>query len=228
MFPSCAAIAAYGGIALHDTRGDFSVAIPGGILHHHPAVRPRLRAGETHGIVVVHIGNAGVCTEPANVLQPLEGAALGQIDHAAAAESVGRPGYAAAVIAVRGRYEGDFANGGAQFGLRQGSKINRRQPETLGQYAGNAVAAAQYLEGVQIEAAAFILDVNGRHAERPCKGAERDQRRFAVVGQAAVKGQRSPGGFQTEGVCGMGLPRRFPVNHLDAVHVRLPPQALEF
>ena len=46
------------------------------------------------------------------------------------------------------------------------SKLLHRKLQTLGKLAGNSVAAAQNLEGIQPEAIAFVLNINILNTEK--------------------------------------------------------------
>ena len=62
-----------------------------------------------------------------------------------------------------------------------------RELQELGKLAGNSVAAAQNLEGIQAEAIAFILNINILNTEKLCQVFQTHQRRNGIFGKTAMK-----------------------------------------
>lgn len=180
----------HGQIALHDPQRDLLVARPGSVLHQRPAVLRSGIAGQRHGIVVIEFRNRRVGACPADVLEALGGAALGHVNDATLFQLGGRPGHAAAVVAVGGGDEGGTVDLRQHFGagqLREGQRIGI-EPEPFGDAAAEAVAAAEHFESVEAEAMAFVLDAQRRDAQFARQMRQVGQRRGGVLGKAAVEG----------------------------------------
>ena len=183
------AFAGHGAVALHDPGGDLLVAVPGGVLYD-DAVGSGLRlgGGHAHAVVVVHVldGDGGALL--GDVVVRLR-AALGHMDHRLLAQLMGRPGHAAAVIAVGGGEEGGLAEVPAQglAGQIVVGHLRHVAAHLLGDVPRHGKGAAQHLEGVQTETKALILYEQARQAQISGHTVQPGQRSDGVLGKAAVK-----------------------------------------
>ena len=190
----------HGQITLHDPQRDLLVARPRRVLHQRPAVLRGGLAGQFHRAVVIELGDRSVGARPADVLEAFGGAALGHVDDAALLQLRGRPGHAAAVVAVGGGDEGGAVDLRQHFGagqLREGQRIGL-EPEAFGDAAAKAVAAAEHFESVEAEAAAFVLDAQRGDPQFARQARQIGQRRGRVLGKAAVEGAHLLGLSQAE------------------------------
>ena len=160
-----------GGVALHDPPGDVLVPLPGGVLDHDPAVFFRPLVGQAHSVVIVQFGDGGVGSQGPDVLQPLQGRALGHVDHRLLPQAVGGPGHAPAVVAVGGGDEGDIPQlfPSLLAGHPVVGELADIHPQPPGQVAADGEAAPQHLEGVETEAVAFVLDIDPAQAQFLCQ-----------------------------------------------------------
>ena len=177
-------------VALHDPGGDQLVARPGGVLHYHAALGlRRLPCRKAHTVVVVHILDGDRRPFPGDVVEAHLRAAPGHVHHGPLAQLPRRPGHAPAVVAVGGGEEGGLAEVPAQ--LFAGEVVIGHRLDglvgLLGDVPRHGEGSAQYLEGVQAEAVALVLDIQPAQPKPPGHIVQPRQRRDGILGKGFEK-----------------------------------------
>ena len=179
-------------IPLDNVGRDLFVAFPGRVLDQDPAVFPGQLVAVCDRLIVIEFGDSGVGA--AGLLDraaPGFDGALRHKDVRLAAEKLRGPGNALAVIAVRGGHEGDLraALTDIRFLKVRKNRAARIQGEPLAEDPEHGIASAEPLEGLQAEAAGFVLHEDRTHSVPRGGGGQAVKGRLPVARQRPVKAQ---------------------------------------
>ena len=193
IFQLFAGLHCHGAVALHDPGGDLLVAVPGGILDD-DAVLSLLGLGGSHtdAVVVVDLLDGDLSALLGDVVKAGLAGALGHVHHGLLAQLVGRPGNAAAMVAVGGGEEGGLAELFTESGAGEIfiGHLAHVPAHLLGNVAAHGKGAAQNLERVEAEAVGLILDIYAAQAQVLCHAVQLGKGSDGILGEAAVEGPR--------------------------------------
>jgi len=186
---------AQGAVAFHDPGRDIGVALPGGVLHDDAVfVILGLLVGKAYAFIVVQVfnGNNGMFLGDVS-LPDLGGSSRHSYD-SLLSETVGRPGDAAAVIAVGCRVEGGLPDLLAEFGRGEHlvRQIVDRDAGLLRNVFRDGERAAQNLEGIQPETVRLVFYVEGSESEVICHADKLVKRSDLILGKTSVEMKSIP------------------------------------
>ena len=122
-------------------------------------------------------------------MQPFRCAPFRHIDDAVLVQLLCRPGNTPAMVTICCRNEGKFPQFVSYFLTDQPviRQLRQGNAQFLSNVCANTKAATQAFEGIETKAFAFILYVNGLHAQCLGQMGQRNKRRSFITGKATME-----------------------------------------